>query len=83
MSTWAFRQTRARILKHNDTCWICGKPGADSVDHVIPRSQGGTDEPTNLRPAHMHPCNRAKSDRDVAPILRRSRTLNRPKGGTP
>lgn len=66
---------RDRILNASDVCYICGKPGADSVDHVIPKARGGTDDPSNLRPAHLHPCNRAKSDKDFAPIVRRSGAL--------
>ena len=70
-----WRRTRARILKANDVCWICGKPGADSIDHVVPVIRGGTDDPANLRPAHLHPCNRAKSDKEYAPIVKRSGAL--------
>lgn len=71
----ATERTR-RLLAQNDVCWICGKPGADSMDHVIPLARGGSDTPSNLRPAHMHPCNRAKWDREYAPgIIRRSKTL--------
>lgn len=71
------RQERnRRLLRQNDICWICGKPGADSIDHVIPLGPGlGTEDPSNLRPAHMHPCNRAKSDKDHAPIIKRSGAL--------
>ena len=34
-------------------------------DHLIPRSQGGKDDITNLRPAH-HACNRNRADGPVA-----------------
>ncbi len=47
-------------------CWVCegqvdgdcpvGSPHAASVDHVIPRSRGGTNDPANLRLAHRR-CN--------------------------
>jgi hypothetical protein len=47
-------------------CWLCGaaidpaapanSPGSGTVDHVVPRSRGGTDEPGNLRLAHRR-CN--------------------------
>lgn len=79
-STSAWRRTRARILATTDVCWICGNPGADAVDHKVPLARGGTDDPSNLAPAHhdVAPyCNRVKSDREYAPIVRRSGTLNR------
>ena len=48
---------RPAILERDGgICWICGGPGADSVDHVIARTAGGTDDPANLRAAHMG-CN--------------------------
>jgi 5-methylcytosine-specific restriction endonuclease McrA len=36
-----------------------------SVDHVIPRSKGGSDDPGNMRLAHWK-CNRERSARSVA-----------------
>ena len=71
----AWRRQRARILATSDVCWICGKHGADSVDHVVPITRGGTNAMSNLRPAHLHPCNRAKSDKAYAPIVKRSGSL--------
>lgn len=58
----AWRKTRQAILAHDTTCWICGQPGADTVDHVIPLALGGAPlDPTNLRPAHHH-CNSQRGD---------------------
>jgi 5-methylcytosine-specific restriction endonuclease McrA len=39
-------------------CWICGHLGADSLDHVIPRSLAPelAEDPGNLRAAHYSPC---------------------------
>jgi len=51
------------LAEYGDTCHLCGHPGADTVDHIIPRSRGGTDDLDNLRPAHLS-CNSAR--RDVA-----------------
>lgn len=34
-----------------------------SIDHVVPRAHGGTDDPTNLQLAHYW-CNAVKSDRE-------------------
>jgi len=42
-------------------CAYCGAP-AEHIDHVIPRSQGGTDDPRNLVPACAK-CNLTKGAR--------------------
>lgn len=68
----------ARELAERDgtDCGICGEPvdmalsradGLDcpSVDHVLPRSRGGSHDPENLQLAHLR-CNMAKSDRVAA-----------------
>lgn len=48
---WAL--TRLRILiRDNYVCYICGKPGADEVDHVIPAVRGGSEDDENLAAAH-------------------------------
>ncbi len=51
-------------------CWICRRQIAFSemtLDHVMPKSKGGTDALANLRPAHRH-CNELKGD-DVPAFL--------------
>ena len=42
-------------------CWLCGQPGADSVDHVLSRSKYPelTWDESNMRPAHGG-CNSSK-----------------------
>lgn len=80
-NTKAWRNLRASILRQSDICHICGQPGADAVDHVIPLARGGSNHPTNLKPAHHNTgdrCNRVKGDKAYAPIIRRSGSLNRP-----
>lgn len=47
-----WKTLRRQILDESDQCWICGHHGADTIDHIIPLSQGGTNERWNLRPAH-------------------------------
>jgi 5-methylcytosine-specific restriction endonuclease McrA len=42
-------------------CIYCGRP-ATTVDHILPRSRGGTDDPDNVVPA-CKACNSAKSNR--------------------
>jgi hypothetical protein len=43
-------------------CVHCHKPGADTVEHVHPRSRCGTDAIENLRPAHRQ-CNSKRGTR--------------------
>lgn len=82
----ARKQRNDRILATTDTCWICGHPGADAIDHKTALANGGTEHPTNLAPAHHfqpcptcgHKCNREKSAKNLAPIVRRSSSLARP-----
>lgn len=67
--TWPPRVAKralAHVLaKFGRICWLCGhsiKPGAESVDHV----HAAVDhpelehEPSNWRPAHLHPAGRPK-----------------------
>lgn len=61
-----WRALRASILNGpgGNICHLCGKPGADEVDHVIPRVQRPdlAMTPSNLKPAHKT-CNASKGDR--------------------
>lgn len=54
-----YRRNRVIVLEQSDVCWRCGKPGADTADHVTPLVAGGTHALGNLRPAHSR-CNTAK-----------------------
>jgi 5-methylcytosine-specific restriction endonuclease McrA len=83
-STRKGRAENARILATSDTCGICGHPGSDAVDHIIPLARGGPDTPANKQPAHHNTdcptcgqrCNRVKGDKLVPPTLRRSGALH-------
>lgn len=70
---------RERIYRRDRwRCQICGKPvawtkspphhKAPTIDHVIPRSQGGSHDPANLQLAHWI-CNSRKSDRAIGEQL--------------
>lgn len=63
-------QLRIRILERDAfTCQYCGAQAPDvrlEVDHVIPRSKGGADEPLNLVTA-CAPCNRGKRALGIFP----------------
>lgn len=53
---------RERVMRaHNGVCHICGQSAADAIDHIVPVSWGGSDDPSNLAPAHTS-CNTAKGD---------------------
>ena len=81
VNTRRIRERNKRILTASDLCHICGEPGADAVDHVVPLTRGGADEAWNLRPAHHNrpnsrgiKCNRAKGHKLPALGMTTSRT---------
>lgn len=43
-------------------CHLCHRPGATSIDHLVPVVRGGVTVLGNLRPAH-HGCNSARGAR--------------------
>ena len=86
--TRAIRERNTRVVRDgHGICWLCGHAGADAADHKIPLAQGGSDTRDNLAPAHHNnacdtcgtKCNRVKSGKLIAPIIRRSNSLIRPK----
>jgi 5-methylcytosine-specific restriction endonuclease McrA len=60
-------EIRAYLLeKFQRTCVYCGKTNAPlEIEHVIPRSRGGSDRVSNLVLA-CHDCNASKGDRTAA-----------------
>jgi 5-methylcytosine-specific restriction endonuclease McrA len=67
------RRFRATIYGRDESrCYLCGQmidqavrfpdPRSPTIDHVMPYSAGGSDEPANLRAAHLG-CNMDKGDR--------------------
>lgn len=75
---------RARLARAKPACHICGgsiaydlptpHPDSFELDHIIPLNRGGTHTIENAAASHRR-CNRAKSDKDHAPIVRRSDSL--------
>jgi len=58
-STRRWRRLRALVLaRDGQRCATCGGYGND-VDHIVPRSLGGLDVPSNLRVRCAH-CNRSE-----------------------
>lgn len=44
---------RAHVLERDrGICGLCGRAGADTAGHIIPRARGGSDHPSNLRAEH-------------------------------
>lgn len=63
-----WERLRARILERDDglcqPCLRAGRPTpGNQVDHVVPKSQGGTDDPANLQ-AICDACHREKTARE-------------------
>jgi len=61
----SYRRRTVELRRVGDVvCWLCGRPGADTQDHVVPVSRGGTNADT--RPAHRA-CNSARGNRPPRP----------------
>lgn len=53
------------LSTYGTICWLCGLPGANSADHIIPRSRGGAVyDIKNLGPTHKS-CNEARGNTPV------------------
>jgi 5-methylcytosine-specific restriction endonuclease McrA len=62
-STTKWRKIRLRILQRdNYVCQMCGVEEANSVDHIVPRAAGGSDEEWNLQTLCTS-CNSSKGGR--------------------
>lgn len=64
-ATW--RRLRRSYLQRNPLCVECLRQGrvtpATDVDHIIPRSRGGTDDESNLQ-SMCHACHSRKTNRE-------------------
>lgn len=71
---WIRRDVRESIYERDQwECQICftgtsntytvGDHWAPTLDHIVPRSKGGSDDPSNLRLVHSW-CNSLRGDRD-------------------
>jgi 5-methylcytosine-specific restriction endonuclease McrA len=64
---WGGRRVgRFRALvfaQYGTQCWLCGRAGADTVDHIVPIQWGGDMwSLANARPAHFG-CNSGRGNR--------------------
>lgn len=65
------RKRKAALLKlYGPHCWLCNRAieSRPTIDHVVPRSLGGTHALENLRLAHFH-CNQRRADGPVPELL--------------
>ncbi|MFW9221544.1 HNH endonuclease [Corynebacterium striatum] len=53
------------LSEYGDTCHLCGRAGATTIDHVIPVAAGGDYSLENLRPAHAS-CNSSRGAMSLA-----------------
>lgn len=59
----AQQYVRLTLSTYGRVCWLCGLPGANTADHIIPRSRhGAVYDLANLGPAHK-PCNESRGNR--------------------
>jgi len=59
----AQQYVRRTIAEYGTLCWLCGLPGSNSADHIIPISKGGAVyDIDNLGPSHRK-CNYARGNR--------------------
>jgi 5-methylcytosine-specific restriction endonuclease McrA len=79
LTTYKFRQLRARILADSDVCIVCGHGASDAVDHIHPVARGGARlDPDNLAPIHGtngcptcgRKCNNEKGDKPLSEVRR-------------
>lgn len=62
------------LIRDGNRCRYCGEDGAGTVDHIIPRCQGGTDSVDNLA-VSCQSCNSRKGGRtpdQAGMVLRRA-----------
>ncbi|MFE1748994.1 HNH endonuclease [Streptomyces anandii] len=78
LTSYQYRQLRARILAASDVCIVCGHGHATAVDHVHPVSKGGAPlDPANLAPIHgvkgcpvcLRKCNSEKGNRPLSAVV--------------
>ena len=64
LRTAEWRKLRLEIIRRDQgTCYLCGTPDANEVDHILARSRGGADyDPENLA-CICRRCNLLKSDK--------------------
>jgi 5-methylcytosine-specific restriction endonuclease McrA len=57
-----WRKIREQIIRRDGCCQMCGSDERLSVDHIVPRTLGGNDNPNNLQ-VLCSSCNSSKGGR--------------------
>lgn len=67
------------LRRDGGICHLCGGPGAETADHLIPVAHGGSDNMTNLAAAHI-PCNQRRGARPLGQVQaeKAAEAANRP-----
>jgi 5-methylcytosine-specific restriction endonuclease McrA len=56
---------KQKLFDKSNVCGICGEPVGykeANLDHIVPKSKGGSNQITNLRISHFH-CNSRRGDK--------------------
>lgn len=61
-SSSKWRRIREQIIRRDGCCQMCGTEERLSVDHIVPRTLGGDDNPSNLQ-VLCSSCNSSKGGR--------------------
>ena len=61
-STSQWRKIRQTVINRDGCCQMCGTEERLSVDHIVPRTLGGDDNPSNLQTL-CSSCNSSKGGR--------------------
>ena len=46
---YRWRKIRARVLEQHPICMKCNQAPSNTVDHILTKAQGGTDDESNLQ----------------------------------
>lgn len=61
-------KTKDQMEYDTPVCYLCQVRPATIIDHIVPKSRGGSNHIKNLGPA-CHPCNQKKSDMSVEEVI--------------
>lgn len=77
VATGPSAELRAAILRRDGKCLECGATGDLTLDHIVPRALGGTDDEKNLQTLCRR-CNSAKNNRQASSLVNASSANDEP-----